>query len=287
MAVFSSRGPLGRLHQARRHRAGRPDPRRQHPAARPRWPTRPARTAVPGDRRHLDVQPALGRRLGAGQGGAPDLDAGADQVGADDLVEPGRGQGGRRHAGRPVRRGRRLDPRRTARSTRRSSSTRRTRTSSPRRSDPLHRIDLNIASVERTDDERADHDARGPRSTSPARTRTCDAQVTAPRAAVTITRRTTARADQSPAKGDSVTVLGSRSTRPTRRERPVLRAGSRSIRGSRRERGHDPGRVREEAGRGHADATRCAPTVLRRSRRARRTAPRRVTNFTHRRRTQR
>ena len=56
---------------------------------------RPARAAVPGDRRNVDVEPAPGRRVGAGQGGPPDLDPGPDQVGADDLLDPGRGQGGR------------------------------------------------------------------------------------------------------------------------------------------------------------------------------------------------
>ena len=42
----------------------------------------------------------------------PTLDPGGDQVGPHDVVRPGRRQGGRDHPRRPVRHGRRLDPRR-------------------------------------------------------------------------------------------------------------------------------------------------------------------------------
>ncbi len=53
--------------------------------------------------------PALGRCLGAGQGGPSRLDAGPDQVRAHDVVRPERPQGGR-HEGGSVRSRRRLDP---------------------------------------------------------------------------------------------------------------------------------------------------------------------------------
>ena len=53
-------------------------------------------------------------------------------------------------------------------------------------SDTLHRIDLNIPIDRRDDDERVDHDARGRRSTSPARTRPWTCRSRQP-AGVTIT----------------------------------------------------------------------------------------------------
>ena len=87
----------------------------------------------------------------------PDLDAGGDQVGAHDLVGADRRQGGRRHAGRSVRHG--------------AGSIRADRAVNPTLvfdetyadfvaagADPLHRIDLNIASVDATDDDGRDHD---------------------------------------------------------------------------------------------------------------------------------
>ena len=90
----------------------RPPACRSSPATRPtpdRGERRPARRAVPGDRRHVDVEPARwpaprpwSRRP------TPTWTPGPDQVGPDDLVAPGRGQGGRGHPGRPVRPRRRV-----------------------------------------------------------------------------------------------------------------------------------------------------------------------------------
>ena len=65
MAAFSSRGPAGCVHQARRHRARRPDPGRAHADARGAR-RGPARRAVPGHRRHVDVVAARGRRAPPG-----------------------------------------------------------------------------------------------------------------------------------------------------------------------------------------------------------------------------
>ena len=80
----SARADPTALPQARRRRTGVQVLAGQH-ADLDRPGDRPDRSAVPGDRRHLDVQPAQRRHLGTGQGGAPDLDAGPDQVGPDDL----------------------------------------------------------------------------------------------------------------------------------------------------------------------------------------------------------
>ena len=98
---FSSRGPVGDFIK--------PDitaPGIQVLAGMTPQPTataeRPAWAALPGDRRHVDVVPALGRRLGARPGGASRLVAGRDQVGAHDVCIAERRQGGRRR--------RRLDP---------------------------------------------------------------------------------------------------------------------------------------------------------------------------------
>ena len=103
--------PDRRLDQAGRHRAGHPGARRHDTPARPDdRGQRPARKPVPGDRRHLDVEPTCGRRLGAREGRASDLDAGGDQVGAHDLVRADRSQGGRRHGRGCVRRRCGLDP---------------------------------------------------------------------------------------------------------------------------------------------------------------------------------
>ena len=159
MATFSSRGPLGDFVkpdvtapgiQVLAGTTAQPDAddRRQ----------RPARQPVHGDRRHLDVVPARGRRRRARQGGASRLDAGRDQVGADDLVgaevvkedgstpaEPFDVGAGSIRADGP--------------STRRSSSTRPTRTTSPRRPIPAPRH-LNLASVVRADDARRGDDPR-------------------------------------------------------------------------------------------------------------------------------
>ena len=69
--------PGRRLRQARRHRSGNPDPRRPH--ARPvrhQLRRRSAGPALPGDRRHLDVEPAQRRHRGARQGRASGLDSG-------------------------------------------------------------------------------------------------------------------------------------------------------------------------------------------------------------------
>ncbi len=98
-----------RLPQARRHRSGHPDPGR----SRARFDRRghgPDGPALPGDRRHLDVEPAFDRRVGPDQGRPPELDPGPDQVGPHDLVGPGRAQGERRDAVRSVRPRSRLDP---------------------------------------------------------------------------------------------------------------------------------------------------------------------------------
>ena len=64
----------------------------------------PARRALPGDRRHVDVVAAHRRapRILL-RGAAPDWTPGPDQVGADDHGHHRRGQGGPHHAGRPVR----------------------------------------------------------------------------------------------------------------------------------------------------------------------------------------
>ena len=87
MASFSSRGPLGDWIK--------PDvtaPGVQVLAGTTPQPDQttadngPPGNLYHGDRRHVDVEPALRGCLGARQGGAPDVDAGGDQVGADDLV---------------------------------------------------------------------------------------------------------------------------------------------------------------------------------------------------------
>ena len=82
LLLVARRRPGGRgHHQARRHRARRADPRRQLAVPRAR---RRAGRAVPGDRRHVDVEPARRRSVRAAQAGAPGLDAGDGEVGADD-----------------------------------------------------------------------------------------------------------------------------------------------------------------------------------------------------------
>jgi hypothetical protein len=89
-------------HQAGRHRAGRADPGRQ--LADPR-PGERDRRAVPGDRRHLDVQPARRRCVCADQAGAPGLERGGGQVGADDDCLPVRRRQRPHDQGRSVRDG--------------------------------------------------------------------------------------------------------------------------------------------------------------------------------------
>ena len=63
---------------------------------------RPARRVLPGDRRHLDVVAAHRRFGDPAQGPAPVVDAGPDQVGADDDGDDRRRQGGPRRR-RPIR----------------------------------------------------------------------------------------------------------------------------------------------------------------------------------------
>ena len=101
----------GRFHQAGHHRPGDPGARGNDAPANGQC-ERPARQPLPGDRGHLDVEPACGGALGARQGRASPLDAGDDQVRADDIGRPGRRQGGRRNAGDAVRRRLRFGPRR-------------------------------------------------------------------------------------------------------------------------------------------------------------------------------
>ena len=95
MAAFSSRGPGGLVHQARRHRAGRADPRRPHADAGAST-ERPARRATsrrsPARRCRRRTSPAPPR---CSPPLHPDVDAGPDQVGADDDGDPRRRQGGR------------------------------------------------------------------------------------------------------------------------------------------------------------------------------------------------
>ena len=105
MAAFSSRGPAGLFIKPDITAPGvqilaghTPTPREPDPVD-----GAPARPVLPGDRRHLDVVAARRRLGGAGQGAASVLDAGPDQVGADDDGDHRRGQGGHRHAGRSVR----------------------------------------------------------------------------------------------------------------------------------------------------------------------------------------
>ena len=149
MAAFSSRGPLGDFIK--------PDitaPGIQILAGMTPQPTGtvngPPGQALPGDRRHVDVEPARGRRLGARQGGASGLDAGDDQVGAHDLGRAGRRQGGRRRppatpfddgAG-SIRADRAVNPTLVFDETYADFVASAT--------DPLHRIDLNLASIDAT-----------------------------------------------------------------------------------------------------------------------------------------
>ena len=105
-AVLVTRPRPGRRghHQARRHRPGPADPCRQ--LAVPGSGQR-RRRAVPGDRRHVDVQSPCRGPAGVAQAGASRLDPGHGQVRADDLGRSGRARQRPHERGRPVRHGRR------------------------------------------------------------------------------------------------------------------------------------------------------------------------------------
>ncbi len=90
--------PVARHLQAGRHGTRCADPRGQHPARGARRP------ALPGHRRHVDVEPARGRRRRDDGRPAPDVDTGSDQVRPHDDRRHLDGQGGRGHQDRRVRR---------------------------------------------------------------------------------------------------------------------------------------------------------------------------------------
>ena len=200
----------------------------------------------------------------------PDWTPGDDQVRSDDLVGADGRQGGRRHAGRPVRHGRRLDPCRPrgqpdARLRRDVRRLRRAGERSAASDRPQHR------ERGRDDDDRLDHDEadgdnvsrqgsgpggldRGPgrrrRSSSPTRPK--------PQGP----RRSEER-QQDPSEEERDDGHLDHDQRSGGGERPVLRSDHARSRRRRRERGHDPGRIRQEAGHRHADAH-CTPTTSRR-----------------------
>ena len=104
MAAFSSRGPAGCSSSPTSPRPACRSWPAHTPIPRPtRRRRRSARRVLPGDRRHVDVVAARGRRGHPAQGRSTRLDPGADQVGADDDGDHRRPQGGPRHAGRSVR----------------------------------------------------------------------------------------------------------------------------------------------------------------------------------------
>ena len=223
MAYVLVARPGRRLREAGRHRARRAGARRHDADARP--DDRRQRAAGPqlhGDRGHLDVEPALGRRLRARQGGASGLDARRDQVGADDLVGAGRRQGGRRNPGDPFDRApARFAP--TARSTRRSSSTRRTRTTSPRR--PIRctaSTSTSRASMRRRC--RADHDqADGDNVSAATRTSRSRPSRLRRRRSSSRTRRRARRAEVDD------TIHLKKKSRPTSGSRSALRTCERAV----------------------------------------------------------
>ena len=110
MTTFSSRGPARRIHQAGRHGSRTPGARRRH-ARSGRRRVRAARAVVPVHRGYVHVQPVRRRRGGAHPGGPPELDPRSGEVGPHDVCAADRDEGGRRHARRPLRRRRRVDPR--------------------------------------------------------------------------------------------------------------------------------------------------------------------------------
>ena len=114
-------------------------------------------------------------------------------------------------------------------------------------SDTLHRIDLNIPSIDATTMGGSISTQRTAINVS-GKNQTLDAQISAP-AGVTITVNNgkAIKIDKGTSRD-----LPDHDRRSVRRERPVPGPDQpRSAQG--RQQGHDPGRVREEAGRGHAE----------------------------------
>ena len=128
-------------------------------------------------------------------------------------------------------------------------------------SDTLHRIDLNIASIDATTMAGSIIDARGRRSTSPGKNQTLDVQHHAAGRRHDHRRQRQARSARRQGRQRD---LPDHDQRSERRERPV--PGPHQPRAAQgRQHGHDPGRVREEAGRRHADATPAARSASRRT----------------------
>ena len=178
----------------------------------------------------------------------PDWDPGRDQVGADDLGGAGRGQGGRVDACRPVRRRRRLDPRRRGREPDRRLR-RELRRLRRLETDPLHRIDLNLPSIDAPVMSGSITTTRTALNVSGPRGRRSTVSIAQPARAGTITVTPASPSTSPPGRPATFTVTISAVGAPTgqyfgRITLSPQGGGSSNV--------DDPGRLRRPAGPGHA-----------------------------------
>ena len=229
MAAFSSRGPGRLLHQARHHRARRADPRRPH--ARPRRRRRAARPASTSRRSPGTSMssPHIAGSAHPAQGAAPDVDAGPDQVGADDDGDH-RGRS-RRTCATPadpfdIGAGRiDLDVGRQRR-----ADLRRDRGADGRRSgnDPVNAVHLNLPSVNApVHAGPADHDPDGDERDRQRRSATRSTTTAPPGTSITVSPTSVHAAARRSRSSSTITITTDGAAGPVlRRDRPRRRAAS-------------------------------------------------------------